>query len=337
MLTPNDLLRPPPPVAVDTAATLLARTIEKYDATPLGPALGARGLGAYRGYAELLRHVGRLSDAGFRLTTIGKSVEGDPLFALVLGEEPHGQLGRSSVILSGVHPMEWIGVETHLRLLDRLAGSDLGGRSLVSIPIVNPDGLRRVEKGLRAQAFRFIRHNARGVDLNRNFDTRWGRLGFVPRLLGGVFFPGASPASEPEVQAVGHFLADVRVDRALSLHSFGGAVLFPSAAHTAHVHDFAEHQAWATRIARAIDPARPYRAEPCARWARGITAGGLELDWFHERHGALSLLIECSRGGRGPSKDRLFDPFAWFNPPALAHDTQAIAAAVAPFVLGLDP
>lgn len=325
----------PSAVPVSGARAALRRAIERHDAAPLEPLLAARGLGPYRGYAATLRHLDHLAQSGYALHTLGKSVEGDPLFALVLGASPHGDLTRTTVVLSGVHPTEWIGIETHLRLLDALAGADLGGRALISVPIVNPDGLRRVERALRAERRRFIRHNARGVDLNRNFDSRWGRLGLVPRLLGGMFYPGASAASEPEVQAVGHFLADVRVDRALSLHSFGGAVLFPSAAHTRRVHDHAEHQAWARRVARAIDPVRPYRAEPCARWAKGIVAGGLELDWFHERHGALSLLVECSRGGRalGP---RLLDPFAWFNPPALERETQAIATALLPYVKGLD-
>jgi hypothetical protein len=155
-------------------------------------------------------------------------------------------------------------------------------------------------------------------------------------LLRSVFYPGSRAASEPEVEALAHHLSSCRVDRALSLHSFGGAVLYPSAATTRPVHDAAEHAAWAGRIASAIDPDRPYRAIGCARWAKGITAGGLELDWFHERHGALSLLVECSRGGVGVRPSRLLDPFAWFNPVKLDRDAQAIASAVTPFVAGLE-
>ena len=70
-------------------------------------------------------------------------------------------------------------------------------------------------------------------------------------------------------------------------------------------------------------------------------AGGLELDWFHARHGALSLLIECSRGGFRPgvrhlrAPSTLLDPFSWFNPERLAREKLAIASAVLPFVRGL--
>jgi len=317
----------------------LNRAWAKHLAPPLAPVLAARGLGPYRGYAEILDQIEALVARGYRLEVLGRSVEGEPIFALCLGAEARGSLARTSVVLSAVHPLEWIGVEAHLRLLQRLDPAQLGERALISIPVLNPDGLRRVEKRLRA--FRlasvrdnFVRHNARGVDLNRNFDASWGRLGLVQRLLGGVFNPGSGPASEPEVESLGHYLAACRVDRALSLHSFGGAVLFPSAATTRPVHDQREHERWARRVAVAVDPRRPYVADACARWAKGIVAGGLELDWFHERHGALSLLVECSRGGRGLTPGRLLSPFAWFNPPRVDAEAEALASALAPFVRG---
>jgi hypothetical protein len=320
----------------EPADVSLEKAREKAHAPPLGPVLAARGLGAYPGYAELLASIARLASRGYRLHRIGKSVQGEPLFALHLGPEPRGALTRTTVVLSLVHPFEWIGAAAHFRLLDRLLAHDLGDRSVIAIPIVNPDGVRRVDQTLRAGRRRFIRHNVRGVDLNRNFDASWGKLGLVQRLLRGTFHPGSRPASEPEVEAIAHHLSACRVDRALSLHSFGGAVLYPSAASTRPIHDHDEHATWARRIAQAIDPKRPYRAVGCARWAKGITAGGLELDWFHQRHGAVSLLIECSRQTPGLSPSRLFHPFAWFNPKRLDRDAAAISGAVMPFVRGLD-
>jgi len=325
---------PPPDLHLPSEALTLA--LARNVAPRLAPVLDARGVGPYRGYSELLEHIQRLGRAGFRLETIGRSVEGEPLFALHIGKEPRGTLVRSAVILSAVHPMEWIGIEAHFRLLDRLASEELGDRAIISIPIVNPDGLKRVEKSLRAGRKRFIRHNARGVDLNRNFDARWGKLGLVQRMLASIFHPGSGPSSEPEVLAVAHHLSQCRVDRAVSLHSFGGAVLYPSASSSLPVHDEREHQAWAERLARVIDPSKPYAANSCARWAKGITAGGLELDWFHSRHGAVSLLIECSRGGRSLHPSKLLLPFAWFNPKRLAAEAQSIAEALVPFAKGLE-
>ena len=325
------------------AREALEASIRRHDLGPLSPITRSRGLGPYRGYAEMLAAVAHLADSGARLVRYGRSVEGEPLFALHFGRvaadsegKASSHLSRTAVVLSGIHPTEWIGIETHLAMLARLVGADIGDRAVIAMPIANPDGIRRVERNLRAGKKRFVRHNARGVDLNRNFDARWGKLGIVQRLLSFVYAPGSRPASEPEVEGIAHHLSAVRIDRAVSLHSFGGAVLFPRASSVFRIHDEAEHRVWARRIATAADPKRPYVFASCARWSKGITAGGLELDWFYDRHGAVSLLVECSRGGLGFTPSRLFDPFAWFNPPRIAQVTGSIADGVLPFVKGLD-
>ncbi|WP_437874986.1 M14 family metallopeptidase [Sorangium sp. So ce513] len=249
----------------------------------------------------------------------------------------HGGAGRerarTTVILSGIHPLEWIGIETHLALLERLAAEDLGGRSIFAVPIVNPDGLLRVEMNLRAGRHRYVRGNARGVDLNRNFDAGWYERGLVQRLIGLVSSPGSRPASEPEVEAIAHALSSRRIDRALSLHSAGGAVLYPPAHSLWPVADAAEHRAFAQRVARAADR-RPYRAMSYVRFAWCIRKAGLEIDWLHDRHGALSLLVECSRGKLGLRPSRLVEPFAWYNPRKLDDAAPQLVQAVLPFVKG---
>jgi hypothetical protein len=320
----------PSPAEADPLAALRAALLV-HGRPPLRGLIEPKGLGPYRGYGEMLGALERLAARGARLVQIGRSVRGEPLFAVHLGSDRPG--ARTTVVLSAVHPIEWIGVEVGLALLERLVHADLAGRAVVAVPIVNPDGLLWVERNLRAGHRRWVRHNARGVDLNRNFDVGWEQRGLVQRLLSFVFSSGASPASEPEVAAIAHHLAPRRVDRAVSLHSFGGAVLYPSASSRREIPDAAEHRAAARRIAKGA-AARPYRAVSCSRWALGITMSGLELDWFHERHGALSLLVECSRGGIGLRPSRLLQPFAWYNPPAI-HDVAApLVDALLPYVRG---
>jgi hypothetical protein len=320
----------PPPTDPDARAALRA-AILAHQRPPLATVIEPRGLGPYRGYGEVLAAIERLVDRGARLAQIGRSVKGEPLFALHLGSDDPG--ARTGVTLSAVHPSEWIGVEVHLALLERLAGADLGGRAVVSVPIVNPDGFLRVEGNLRAGRRRFVRHNARGVDLNRNFDASWHKKGLSQLLLPFLFSSGSRPASEPEVEAIAHALGPRRVDRAASLHSFGGVVLYPAAASAWPIVDAAEHLRWARRVGVAAD-ARPYRAIPASWWSLGFTSSGLDLDWFHERHGAISLLVECSRGGVGLRPSRLLDPFAWFNPPAIAEVAAPLGDALLPFVRG---
>jgi len=322
----------PLPAEADAHAALQA-AILVHGRGPLSLHAEPLGLGPYRGYGELLGAIERLESRGARLIQIGRSVRGEPLFAVHLGSGRAD--ARTAVVLSAVHPIEWIGVEVCLALLERLVHADLAGRALVAIPICNPDGLLRVEHDLRAGRRRFVHHNARGVDLNRNFDAHWRAGGLLQRLLSFLFSPGAHPASEPEVAAIAHHLAPRRVDRAVSLHSFGGAVLYPPAASRWPIPDAAEHRAWARRIADAAPPRgeRPYRAVSAAWWW-GVTMGGLELDWFHDRHGAISLLVECSRRNVGLRPSRLLRPFAWFNPPRIERVTAPLVEALVPFVRG---
>ncbi len=68
-----------------------------------------------------------------------------------------------------------------------------------------------------------------------------------------------------------------------------------------------------------------------------MTQGGLELDWLHQRHGALSLVVECSRGGIGLHPSRLFQPFAWYNPRRIGEVTAPLVEALAPYVRGAAP
>lgn len=318
-------------IPIDSDGREVARAAaEKHRRPPLSRTIADARLGAYRGYAELLDAIERLGERGARLREIGRSVRGEPLLAVHLGSED--PKARTGVVLAGVHPIEWIGIESCLALLDRLAGADLGDRAVIAFPIVNPDGLLRVEESLRARKRRWYRHNARGVDLNRNFDAHWGERGWFQRVLPWLFAPGTAPASEPEVAAIGFELAERRVDRAISLHSFGGVVLFPPAHSVWPVPDYAEHRAWARAVAKAARE-KPYSAKPCAWWAMGLTQTGLELDWFHDRHGAVSLVVECE-GGPSLSLSRLTHPFAWYNPLRLSEVASRVAGAALPFVKG---
>ncbi|MEB2313705.1 MAG: M14 family metallopeptidase [Sorangiineae bacterium] len=303
--------------------------------------LERRGLGDYRDYREVLEALRGFGERGAALELIGESVEGAPLFAVVVGE---ASARRTTALVSGLHPMEWIGIEAHLALLERLVAAPPRDRRVVSVVVANPDGVRRVEENLRAGRRRFVRHNARGVDLNRNFPRYWDA--FTPaRLLPGKLFAGGSgPASEPEVRALTAYLTGSVVDRAASLHSFGGVVLYPYGALLAAAVDAGEHRRWARFVARLADPARPYRARQSSWWVPGATAPGMELDWFHDQHGALSLLVECSRGGvwgrdakggLGARVARLGEPFAWFNPPEPAPIARSLATALEPFARGL--
>jgi protein MpaA len=109
---------------------------------------------------------------------VGHSVQGRRIVAYELGDPA---AARKVLVVGCVHGNECAGIAVvnRLRRLGPLEGVDLW-----LVPDANPDGRRAGTRG-----------NAHGVDLNRNFPHRW-------RRLGGAYYSGPRPASEPETRAL---------------------------------------------------------------------------------------------------------------------------------------
>jgi protein MpaA len=136
---------------------------------------------------------------------IGHSVGGRPIEATQLGD-PGGE--RVALVVGVIHGDEKAG----LRVIERIrqSATALEDTQLWLITTVNPDGLNLSS-----------RKNANEVDLNRNFPFRW--RGGVPKSSG--YYPGPSPASEPETKAVMGFVRRIRPDVSVWYHQDWNAVL----------------------------------------------------------------------------------------------------------------
>jgi protein MpaA len=108
---------------------------------------------------------------------LGRSVQGRPVRALVLGDP---RAAHPALLVGVIHGNETAGmaVAGHLR-----GWRPPPGVALWIVPDLNPDG---VAAGTR--------QNADGVDLNRNFSYRWRPLG----PPGTQQYAGPRPLSEPE-------------------------------------------------------------------------------------------------------------------------------------------
>src|SRR5690348_16045471 len=110
------------------------------------------------GYSDPHRVAARASALGAR--AIGTSVEGRPLVAIELGA---GE--KVSLVLAGIHPIEWIGVEVALTLAERIAASPPRDRRVVIVPVINVDVHAQVGDDVARGRRRYHRTNRRGVDL----------------------------------------------------------------------------------------------------------------------------------------------------------------------------
>ena len=135
-------------------------------------------------------------DFGADEVLLGHSTEGRPLIARRVGETG----GRRVLVIGVIHGDEDDGVPI---LDDLAAGAPEEGVEMWLVESMNPDG----------QAAQ-VRHNARRVDLNRNFPYNWGPIGEP----GDSQYAGEGPASEPETQTMVQLISTLQPDIVIWYH-----------------------------------------------------------------------------------------------------------------------
>lgn len=150
--------------------------------------------------------------------SIGQSIEGKPLDVYRFGSGP-----TVRVIIGAIHG----GYESNTATLVYMLRDDLKNGvmtvpddvTLYLLPVFNPDGFYDY---LNLPAGRA---NARGVDINRNWDVYWkadwNRTGCFSTIR---LTAGEAPFSEPEAQALRDFLLNNHVDALISYHSAMSAI-----------------------------------------------------------------------------------------------------------------
>jgi murein peptide amidase A len=129
--------------------------------------------------------------------TFGHSVQGRPLRAQQLGDADNPY---KVLVVGCIHGNECAGTAVTRRLVRRAPPADF---DLWVVHTVNPDG-RRLH----------VRQNARGVDLNRNFNSEWIPIGtrWDPQ------YSGPYPWSEPETRAVRRLVFQIHPDITIWFH-----------------------------------------------------------------------------------------------------------------------
>lgn len=241
---------------------------------------------------------------------IGRSVLGREIYGLLLGN------GRERILYTAAfHAQEWITSLVLMRLCEdicqALAGdgriaemdfrSALAGRCLVMVPQVNPDGVEIAlhgavsagqyagmvaEKGGNEPGL--WQANARGVDLNHNFDAGRAELQELERA-NGIDGPcarqwcGPEAHSEPEVQALVRLCGRGQFRHVLALHAQGEEIYWQYGDNTpAHAHMMAKILASAC----GYTVARP----------DGLASHGGFKDWFIQTTGRPGFTLELGKG-----------------------------------------
>lgn len=140
---------------------------------------------------------------------IGYSLLGRSIFAFHVGDNTD-----RFISVYAIHGREWITAEL---ALSHINIGVYGGGWI--IPLANPDGAV-----ISQTKFTMWKANARGVDLNCNFDAEWGTGKLNTRERGFENCMGSEPFSESETKALRDFTIRVSPKFTLSWHTKGGEI-----------------------------------------------------------------------------------------------------------------
>lgn len=246
--------------------------------------------------------------SGISYGTLGKSHEGRSIPFLQFGTGMRGCL-----YVGGHHGMEWVTTVALLFFLEELAqGGRVKGipleylretRRLTVVPLLNVDGaylqsgaLSEEEDPYRAVKilmnggadFSHWQANARGVDLNHNYNAGFAAYKAIEKELGitggcSGRYAGERPESEPETYALASWIRRERPTLLLTLHTQGEEIYTPAV--------LAKSER-GKRLLRDIASLTGYRyATPL-----GPAAYGGLTDWAVTALGIPAFTLECGRG-----------------------------------------
>ncbi|MBE6807363.1 MAG: gamma-D-glutamyl-meso-diaminopimelate peptidase [Ruminococcaceae bacterium] len=264
--------------------------------------------GVVRGLCAALR--GRYPT--LRSVPVGRSLLGRDIPALVLSV---GACQQRVLMGAAFHGQEWLTALCALRLCEELCTALQGGLTLCGIPVtramqgrqiwfvplVNPDGVEiaRYGSGAAGEYAALARAtgadtpglwqaNARGVDINSNFNAGWAEMQALAQkngknLPGARKYPGPAPESEPETRAVCALCRRYAFRHVVALHSQGEEIYWAYGEHTPPQSEM---------MARVMAEASGYAvAQP-----EGLAVHAGFKDWFIQTYHRPGFTLELGRG-----------------------------------------
>lgn len=248
------------------------------------------------------------------ISYIGESILGRGIPMLSLGE------GEKTVLYVGAHHgMEWITSVLLLRFVNELCElwkSNgrifeysvkylLSSRTLLIVPMLNPDGVdyqingvgedhvlydRLLSMNGGSRDFSEWQANARGVDLNHNYNSGFAEYKAVEAEM-GIFggaptkYSGECPESEPEVGALCNYIRyNDRLRMILTLHTQGEEIYYTG------------RDGKVPPRSKAIAEAFRGMSGYALRQPTGSAAYGGLTDWCVEELNLPSFTLECGKG-----------------------------------------
>ena len=180
----------------------------------------------YREYMRRVESVGEVAD----LFVVGYSLLSQPSYE-----------GRQAIIQCAIHAREYVTSLLGVELTKYYSTMPFGGGAYF-VYDSNPDGVRLVLDGAEwiecekqkeyllaingSEDFSTYKANANAVDLNTNFDAKWGGGAANLRCPSPANFIGYYPMSEREVRTLADFTERIRPYATISYHTKGEVIYY---------------------------------------------------------------------------------------------------------------
>lgn len=245
----------------------------------------------------------RLNKSGADVSVIGTSYCGNDMLCAHRGSYS----GKQIIIIAAIHARECYTANVVLNQIESRRDFKRGGAYF--IPLVNPDGAEFFESGRTFGAglleqsrdlHKQWKANAQGIDLNCNFDARFGSGAQQNKTRPSAHgYVGEYPFSAPETKALAAFTLRVNPAATVSYHCMGGELYWEFFQSAFRQRD----KAFATAVAKHIG---------VKRVDGELNSAGGYKDWCVMRLGIPAFTIELIKNGSHP-----------FAPTAFASDIVA--------------
>ena len=232
----------------------------------------------------------RLQKSGADISVIGKSYCGNDILCAHRGS----YAGKQIIITAAIHARECYTANVVLNQIERWSGKRGGA---YFIPLVNPDGAEFFESGRTFGAELLEKNkdlnkqwksNAQGVDLNCNFDARFGTGAQQNKIRPSAHgFIGEYPLSAPETRALAAFTLRVGPAATVSYHCMGGELYWEFFQSSNRRRD----KAFAAAVAKHIG---------VKRVDGDLQSAGGYKDWCVMKLGIPAFTIELIKHGSHP-------------------------------------
>jgi hypothetical protein len=270
----------------------------------------------------ILRKINTAAPEVTRLEVIGQSLNGAPIYGLLMSTTPNIEdvryFSKPSMIVDGLHHAREvvtpeISIDFAMKVLEAAYSQNERAIDILEtwniwiVPMLNVDGSKIVwsEDSYWRKNARGSGNRVFGVDINRNYGYRFSDCNGSSGRKGSQTYRGDHAESEPETKALINLANQVLPAAYISYHSFSELILFPYGCNKSLTGEDGLHRSVSQEMSRQLptDSGKGFY-KPGAPWEILYGVDGDSMSHMHANYGAFSITLEIGTAFQPPYSQR---------------------------------